>query len=388
MSTPSDPVNPCPGLPLIHSYSYHSALPLEDVMTVKEDGESVKETWIMGIDEAGRGPAYCPKSFQVELEELGFDDSKALSPETRDRLWNAFTEYPNLCYSSNILSPQDISKHMLKRVPFNLNRQAEPAKCFVGIDDRFDTGYAEARGEHHGHALGPAPAWEAKLSEIFPELTFTVRPKADSLYKVVSAASIIAKVTRDRIIENWIHPESPRLPMCLKAVPVQAASKEKGKKKAVGRNGKGKGAKKAAAVDAVGMDDEEAQEPVRKRRKLQEFDSETLTEEAESLGVETPIEKDGDELHVMMVEERGSGYPSDPKTQAYLRAAFDPIFGYPSIVRFSWGTVKIAMDKNGVPCTWIDDPILTNRMKFFDSAHDQGKPKMWKEIGLASVGEL
>jgi hypothetical protein len=126
----------------------------------------------------------------------------------------------------------------------------------------------------------------------------------------VSAASIIAKVTRDRIIENWIHPESPRLPMCLKAVPVQAASKEKGKKKAVGRNGKGKGAKKAAAVDAVGMDDEEAQEPVRKRRKLQEFDSETLTEEAESLGVETPIEKDGDELHVMMVEERGSGYPS------------------------------------------------------------------------------
>jgi hypothetical protein len=55
MSTPSDPVNPCPGLPLIHSYSYHSALPLEDVMTVKEDGESVKEPWIMGIDEAGRG---------------------------------------------------------------------------------------------------------------------------------------------------------------------------------------------------------------------------------------------------------------------------------------------------------------------------------------------
>lgn len=43
---------------------------------------------------------------------------------------------------------------------------------------------------------------------------------------------------------------------------------------------------------------------------------------------------------------------TDPKTQAYLRAAFDPIFGYPSIVRFSWGTVKIAMDKNGVPCTW------------------------------------
>ncbi|KAJ9091592.1 hypothetical protein QFC19_009048 [Naganishia cerealis] len=114
MSTFSDPVNPLPGLPLIHSYSYHSALPLEDVMMERDDGQTVKETWIMGIDEAGRGrpmvyaAAYCPKSFQGELEELGFDDSKALSPETRDRLW-------------------DISKHMLKRVPFNLNRQAEEA---------------------------------------------------------------------------------------------------------------------------------------------------------------------------------------------------------------------------------------------------------------------
>ncbi|KAJ9115045.1 hypothetical protein QFC22_005373 [Naganishia vaughanmartiniae] len=337
MSTLSDPVNPSPGLPLIHSYSYHSALPLEDVMTVKEDGESVKETWIMGIDEAGRGPvlgpmvyaaAYCPKSFQVELEELGFDDSKALSPETRDRLWNAFTEYPNLCYSSNILSPQDISKHMLKRVPFNLNRQAEvglacvitpyrPLIQFVRVLQESTIGLIRdtlQRGVNitdvYVDALGPAPAWEAKLSEIFPELTFTVRPKADSLYKVVSAASIIAKVTRDRIIENWIHPESPRLSMCLKAVPVETASKGKGKNKAVGKTGKGKGAKRSAPVEAADVDDEETQEPVRKRQKLQEFDSETLTEEAESLGVETPTEKEGDELHVRMMEERGSGYPS------------------------------------------------------------------------------
>ncbi|KAJ9104500.1 hypothetical protein QFC21_001996 [Naganishia friedmannii] len=371
MSTPADPVNPSPGLPLVHSYSYHSALPVEDVMMVKEDGESVKETWIMGIDEAGRGrpmvyaAAYCPKSFQAELEELGFDDSKALSPETRDRLW----------VSTSIEMTDITTKLTYRESTIGLIR--DTLQRGVNITDVYVD------------ALGPAPAWEAKLSEIFPELTFTVRPKADSLYKVVSAASIIAKVTRDRIIENWIHPESPRLPMCLKAVPVEGVPKGKGKKKAVGKNGKGKGAKRAAGTDAVDMDDEEVQEPVRKRQKLQEFDSETVTEEAGSLGVETPIGKDGDDLHVMMCEERGSGYPSGKYfSKAYLRAAFDPIFGYPSIVRFSWGTVKIAMDKNGVPCTWIDDPILTNRMKFFDSAHDQGKPKMWKEIGLASVGEL
>lgn len=39
-------------------------------------------------------------------------------------------------------------------------------------------------------------------------------------------------------------------------------------------------------------------------------------------------------------------------------------------------------------CNRTDDPVLTNRMKFFDSSLDLGKPKLWKEIGLSSVGEL
>ncbi|KAI5454294.1 hypothetical protein NCC49_004352 [Naganishia albida] len=385
MSYPADPVNPSPATPLIHGYSYHSALP----EGLTSDEGDAKEPWIMGIDEAGRGrpmvyaAAYCPKSFQGTLQELGFDDSKALSVETRDRLWNAFTEYPTLCYSSNIISPQGISKHMLKRVPFNLNRQAEESTISL-IRDTLRRGVNLT--DVFVDALGPAPAWEAKLSEIFPDLTFTVRPKADSLYKVVSAASIIAKVTRDRIIENWIHPESPALPMCLKAVTIETDTK--GKKKA-SKATKGKSKKKPTASDDVDGDEEEpetTQEPARKRRKLQEFDSETTLIDSES--PDLPDEGEEAELQIMMVEERGSGYPADPKTQAYLKAAFDPIFGYPSIVRFSWGTVKIAMDKNGIPCTWTDDPVLTNRMKFFDSSVDLGRPKLWKEIGLSSVGEL
>ncbi|GHJ84842.1 hypothetical protein NliqN6_1244 [Naganishia liquefaciens] len=396
MAYPADPVNPIPATPLIHGYSYHSALP-ESTSVSETNEEGVRVPWIMGIDEAGRGPvlgpmvyaaAYCPKSFQGELEGLGFDDSKALSIETRDRLWNVFTDYPELCYSSNIISPQSISKHMLKRVPFNLNRQAEEATISL-IRDNLRRGVNLT--DVFVDALGPAPAWEAKLSEIFPELTFTVRPKADSLFKVVSAASIIAKVTRDRIVENWIHPESPGLKLCLKAVAEQSTSDGKGKK-TVGKALKGKGKQRAADEDTLdGKEDVEsgsAQGPARKRRKLREFDSETTLVDSESPDVEASEETGEAELKVTMVEERGSGYPSDPKTQAYLKAAFDPIFGYPSIVRFSWGTVKIAMDKNGIPCTWTDDPVLTNRMKFFESPLDAGKPRLWKEIGLSSVGEL
>lgn len=49
---------------------------------------------------------------------------------------------------------------------------------------------------------------------------------------------------------------------------------------------------------------------------------------------------------------RGSGYPSDPRTQAYLRENIDPIFGYKGIVRFSWATVKVLLEKQALECKW------------------------------------
>lgn len=49
---------------------------------------------------------------------------------------------------------------------------------------------------------------------------------------------------------------------------------------------------------------------------------------------------------------RGSGYPSDPRTQAYLKNNLDPVFGYTGIVRFSWATVKVLLEKQAVQCRW------------------------------------
>lgn len=39
----------------------------------------------------------------------------------------------------------------------------------------------------------------------------------------------------------------------------------------------------------------------------------------------------------------GSGYPSDPKTKQWLNLHVDKLFGWSSVVRFSWGTAKEAM---------------------------------------------
>jgi len=46
------------------------------------------------------------------------------------------------------------------------------------------------------------------LSGLFPGIAFTVTTKADAKFKIVGAASVAAKVTRDACIEGWYFEES------------------------------------------------------------------------------------------------------------------------------------------------------------------------------------
>nr|XP_058916937.1 ribonuclease H2 subunit A isoform X2 [Kogia breviceps] len=50
----------------------------------------------------------------------------------------------------------------------------------------------------------------------------------------------------------------------------------------------------------------------------------------------------------------GSGYPSDPKTKAWLREHVDPVFGFPQFVRFSWRTAQSILEKEAEDVTWED----------------------------------
>lgn len=59
--------------------------------------------------------------------------------------------------------------------------------------------------------VGPAIKYKDKLKSFFPKLDFTVAEKADSKYPIVSAASVCAKVMRDRIVQNWRYVESDSL---------------------------------------------------------------------------------------------------------------------------------------------------------------------------------
>ena len=51
--------------------------------------------------------------------------------------------------------------------------------------------------------VGDPEKYAAKIRQRFPRLKVTVSKKADSLYPIVSASSICAKVIRDQLVQTW-----------------------------------------------------------------------------------------------------------------------------------------------------------------------------------------
>ena len=55
--------------------------------------------------------------------------------------------------------------------------------------------------------VGKPEKYQDKLLRFFPQLSIKVESKADATYPIVGAASIVAKVARDKLVHNWDHVE-------------------------------------------------------------------------------------------------------------------------------------------------------------------------------------
>jgi ribonuclease H2 subunit A len=176
---------------------------------------------MMGIDEAGRGPVLGPLVYGTVFCKKGFDvkqvfkvkDSKQLKANARSNIYKQMEQATqDISYFVRVVTADEISQKMLRRQKYNINQMSYD--CAISLinqvltelqrrtdEDQSDT--IHVLKEVYVDTVGKENKYQALLEETFPNIdTITVAAKADDLYPVVSAASIIAKVTRDALVEQ------------------------------------------------------------------------------------------------------------------------------------------------------------------------------------------
>lgn len=151
--------------------------------------ENIK--YICGIDEAGRGPLAGPvvvASVIMKPDSFieGVNDSKKVSEKKREKLYEQITKEA-VSYSVGIISQDEIDKiNILNATKKGLTEsikglEIKPDRILVDALNNIDT----------------------------CSIPYMSIVKGDAKCYVVAAASIIAKVTRDRIMREWdeIYPE-------------------------------------------------------------------------------------------------------------------------------------------------------------------------------------
>jgi len=155
---------------------------------------------VCGIDDAGRGSMLGPlviagillkRSKIKRLRSMGIRDSKKLSPSSRERLYKIIITFADNYYVAKI-NPVTIDRSVRKH-ELNLLEAKYMAKVISKLEPNISyVDSCDVNPTRFGKKI-------SKLSQIGKVRSFH---HADSRFVIVSAASIIAKVTRDRAILN------------------------------------------------------------------------------------------------------------------------------------------------------------------------------------------
>lgn len=160
-----------------------------------------KQKTVMGIDEAGRGPVigpmvvcgvYVNENTLEEIGSMGLKDSKKLSAKKReefDARLRTFCDFELFILHAHEIDARVSSEDTLNQLEVNcfshLIKSKKPHVAYVDACD--------VNAERFGVNI--------KKNLDF-ELEIVSEHEADSKYPIVSAASIIAKVHRDSLIEG------------------------------------------------------------------------------------------------------------------------------------------------------------------------------------------
>lgn len=251
----------------------------------------LEERCIIGIGEAGRGPVLGPLVYSLFispesqinwLSQNGAIDSKQLTAKAREGFFKKLSrDNDTLGWKVNILHPEHISNCMLRKDKLNLNELSYSA-VFGLINSVQEAGVRISMA--FVDTLGKEEKYEASLGRKFPNIKFTVRSKADILFPIVGAASIVAKVIRDDVLS-------------------------------------------AQGIEA-------------------------------------------------------SGYPGDQATVEWLENNVEPVFGFPSVVRFSWRTCAKILEIKCYSVKWLDEEDDKENRKRQSATADIATPCTGSPLGL------
>ncbi|KAJ3423803.1 ribonuclease h2 subunit a [Anaeramoeba flamelloides] len=218
------------------------------------------------------GGCYCEIDKKPSLSILNVDDSKVIPKKKREEIFEKICASDFLQYQLEIVSPELISHSLLKKKKYNLNFLSHDCaiKLIKSILSKVNL------TQVYVDTVGDPKKYETKLKERFPTIKeIYVRKKADSLFPIVSSASICAKVIRDQLLDEWVFKEK----------------------------------------------------------------------------------------NVDFSRNFGSGYTSDPNLKNWMKNNVNLIFGFPSIVRFSWSTSENFLEQKGATVKWKEEYTTKKKKK-------------------------
>lgn len=160
---------------------------------------------VLGIDEAGRGAVIGPlvicglmveEGREKELKDLGVKDSKELSPKKREMLAEKIEE---IVEHSVVLHVPACNIDSMRKNGMNLN-QIEAMKMAEIINISCPDKAIIDTPSYNSHKF--RDYLYSKLDDNIKSIKLICENYADKNYPLVSAASIIAKVERDKKIEQ------------------------------------------------------------------------------------------------------------------------------------------------------------------------------------------
>ncbi len=157
---------------------------------------------IAGIDEAGRGPVIGPlvicvyaieKVNHKKLAEIGARDSKILTKKKREELYPILTKMA-VKYKTKHIFASEIDE-MRKYNSLNIIEQKVMLNLVEQLDLDLNALYIDAADVNEDR-------FGRLFQKTFPKTNVVSKHGADKHYPVVSAASIVAKVERDKAIKE------------------------------------------------------------------------------------------------------------------------------------------------------------------------------------------